>query len=407
MDKQQILKKLSDPDFGLDGVWSSQSLAIKKHHGAENIELNKWWALTSQNWKCPCCSKPKKEIARTNASGTLIAKLVSHHDHICDLDETQFTISNANVPSRKENSELREYLKRLANGFLCRFKPAIICEECNNIEVELKKRFKLPAHVTLSPIEIGILRSFQHNPDSEVIRDLVSKLRTWAETIVQHLRSAVDGFDAEIHAKQLNHVFRADYVESSAKGVLEHNFSENLDEISTLLGQFLELSVSNPTASHARDAVLPNPTCKQFEEYRHPHEQRQKYWNKVDKKWVCPICRRNKFECFRSSPKSKNIFNGSFYPKSSSQIHVESEDADELIICQDCNDFPSVFRKYLREQRKGHILPQVEEWLLNSDIVRKGITARPHQRHTYDIEEALNCIETLLHSLSKDIEVDF
>ena len=46
------------------------------------------------------------------------------------------------------------------------------------------------------------------------------------------------------------------------------------------------------------------------------------------------------------------------------------------------------------------------EWFLNAEIIRKGIEARPHQRHSYDFEKSRCLLDGVLQ-MSDDAEVDF
>lgn len=107
----RLLERLSDPDFGLDGVWSLQTAELKKANSADEIELNKWWALTAQNWKCPSCGKGKRAIARKSETGILLAKLVSHHDH---ADEIHREFHREIGESAAVRKQLSEHIKKLA-----------------------------------------------------------------------------------------------------------------------------------------------------------------------------------------------------------------------------------------------------------------------------------------------------
>ena len=94
-----------------------QTKKLMMSHRSAEIELNKWWAMTPQNWKCPCCERSKIEIVCTNASKILIAKLVSHHDHIGDIIH-QFSneIEKFHAEVTVQNA-LRIHLKNLPEDF--------------------------------------------------------------------------------------------------------------------------------------------------------------------------------------------------------------------------------------------------------------------------------------------------
>lgn len=397
------LDKLNHPDFGLDGVWSLQTTELMKVHSAEKIELNKWWALTAQNWTCPSCGNGKRKIARKSENGILLAKLVSHHDHVAEIHhELRQEIGEVAAAEKA----LKEHIKRLARGFLARFEPTIVCEPCNNIEPEIKKCLGLPSYLSLSPWEIGFMRPAVGNTPSPEIRAKTDKLLRWCESMKKFIRLSISEFCAEIHERQVSHIFKAMHIEAAAKVTLAHKLGLDSEPQSMPVKDFLKLSTSKPQGDYSKSSDLPTPSQAQFENYIHPSAHRRKHWEGLSPSWRCPICGRSKFECFRSSPKTPSKFNGNVFPKRGSQISVELSEEAEMHICQDCNDFPKLLGDHLTKIGRADLVDSGQDWFLNSDVVRRGIVARSHQRHTFNFDEAVIFLDELLNLTFGDVEID-
>jgi hypothetical protein len=275
------------------------------------------------------------------------------------------------------------------------------------MEPEIKKCLDLPSYLSLSPQEIGLLRPVLGNTPSPGICAKAEKLARWCESMKRLIRLSISEFCVEIHELGGGHIFSASHIESSAKSALSHKLASGAKPNSMSLDDFLQQSTAKPQGDYSKNGELPTPTEEQFESYAHPHAHRRKHWQKLNSSWRCPICRRSKFECFRSTPKSPSTFHGNVYPKGGSQIGAELSEKSELHICHDCNDFPKLFKKYLTEIGRTDLVELEQEWFLNADVVRKGIAASSHQRHTYELEKALRYLNDLLSHMCEDIEVDF
>ena len=200
---------LDDPDFGLDGVWSGLTHSLMTTYSTDKIELNKWWALTPQNWKCPSCERTKRQIARLNSSGIVLAKLVSHHDHIKEYIrefEREIERSGGTFAFQKQ---LREHLEKLAHGFFTCFEPTIVCEDCNNIEPEIRKALGLPSYLSLTPLEIGLFRPTVGGVPTAEMQFEADRLQKWCQLAHELVRLSILNFCADIHSRSVSHTYRA------------------------------------------------------------------------------------------------------------------------------------------------------------------------------------------------------
>jgi rubredoxin len=400
------LRELFDhPDFGLDGSWSSKTQQLIAKFGAESLELNKWWALTPQNWKCPSCDLPKQNLARLSKSRTLIAKLVSHHDHATEWVETLAPITRTPDGQIEPTSYgLRQHLKKIAYGFLSRFNPTIICEQCNNLEAELKKRFGIPTSVTLAPSEIGKLKDYGRatsNLDSE---QLISELHEWADFSVKHIELARSSYRYNLHSSRQLWLNTEKQVTLKAATEIRIKLKTQHVRESDILQEFLSLSVA---FLEQQSVGLRNlPSQSEFFNFRHPDPKRQKVSEKTPDNWKCPVCLRNKFECFRASRNSPKKFMLNLYERVVCLDDGQFEYSE--IVCGDCNDFQNGLTRHCRKIGIGELFGRLESRKIDGDVVRQSIKSAPHQPHVFDYETAVKIMSGPDFDYSDaDIIVDF
>ncbi len=389
MAMKELRDKFGDPDFGLDGIWSDQTRQLISEFGNCEIELNKFWALTPQNWNCPSCRRSKREVARLSNDGILLAKLVSHHDHAEGVAKLFFAEKYRHGDLGDGSIVRRDYLKKFAVSFLVRFAPVIICEECNVSEVGLKKRYSLPSYVTLKPEELARFSSKEEGFDRSDIADLAEQLKKWGEDARRHLQLADETFNPRLHSVSGSSPTESHVMASAQSLLLRKSGVAEVARIDSLLEMFLESSISKPQTAFAKDVLLPQPTVSAFETYSHPHKMRNEAWLAVPGGWKCPICTRTKFECFRSSPKKPKCFHGNVFLRPVSQVFPEAETTD-IYICGDCNDFPSRFREYLSYTKNEYLFEWSNCELLDAELIKACLRTAPHQRHSFDFDRAVN-----------------
>ncbi len=405
MTEVEVIEALDHHDFGLDGKWSSQTKLLVAQLGAQKLELNKWWAFTPQNWKCPSCNKPKRELVRLSGSKCLVAKLVSHHDHTNELVESHAPVVWLPDGSREPTAyALREHLKGLAKGFLTRFPPTIVCEQCNNLELVLKKKLGIPETVTLSPSEIGKLRNYDSKTHDQILDDLISQLLEWADLSAKHIELAKLHFRPEIHPIHVGNAGwhnAADQVKRSAVSIIENKCHALAVQGIDNVDQFLNLSLANPSSLNSNRPKLPSPTEIDYLSFKHPDPLRQSVINEIALDWSCPICWRSAFQCFASSRKTPRKFMLNLLKRT---ISIEFGQVEETtIVCKDCSDFHNGLVRYCQDKGLDELQYLAEPRKIEVEAVRQGIKTAPHQRHLTDYDAA---IDFLLGPFSQDADLD-
>lgn len=391
MTEVEIIAALDHPDFGLDGKWSSQTRSLIAKFGAQELELNKWWAFTPQNWKCPSCGRPKWELVKLSGSKCLVAKLVSHHDHANERVEAQAPVVWLPDGSREPTAyALREHLKGLANGFLSRFLPTIICEGCNNLEPILKKKLGIPDEITLSPTEIDKLRRYDRTLRDQNLEYLISQLLEWADFSKSQIDLAKKSFCPDIHPVYIGYagwLNTEDQVERSAVSTARDIFKNQTLQGNDAVEQFLGLSLAKQSSPKSKRKKLVSPTEADYANFKHPSPGRQSVIDKMPQGWICSICRRNAFGCFASSPKTPKKYMLNVFER---RIVFDFGQFEQTaIICGDCNDFHNGLVRYCKEEKVVEFEGLLEEGKIDADTVRHGIKSAPHQRHEFDFEAAI------------------
>jgi rubredoxin len=407
MNEIEIIAALDHPEFGLDGKWSSQTKYLLAQHGTFNLELNKWWAVTPQNWRCPSCDRSKLELAKLSRTKCLVAKLVSHHDHANERVEAQAPVVWKENGSREPIAyALREHLKRLAMGILTRFPPTIVCEDCNNLEPLLKQKLGIPNVVTLTPTEIGRLRNYNRTTVDPSLEGLIFQLVEWAAFSATQIEQTKQSFSIDLHQWNKDWFNAEVNVKSRAEAAVRLGFQKQILQQTNSLNEFLKLSVSAPTGANSNPKKLPAPTQDLFLNFKHPHPLRQSVIDKAPVDWHCPICYRNKFECFISSRGSNTKFVLNLLERT---IVFESGNIEEaVIICGDCNDFHNELVRYCNQHKLLEIQPFFETRKIDADAVRHGIVSAPHQRHVFNTAAAVSYMKGLFDSTSDfDVELDY
>jgi hypothetical protein len=73
-----------------DGAWSPAARAARAKFGIRygKLLIGRLWAMTSQDFVCPCCGRTKAEMYEpTKQDGRWQGRLVIHHDHATDFGE--------------------------------------------------------------------------------------------------------------------------------------------------------------------------------------------------------------------------------------------------------------------------------------------------------------------------------
>lgn len=97
-----------------------------------------------RHWFCPFCRRDKASIARLDAKGRLLCRLVFHHDHVRDY-----------ISLRAKAKAVDDATRSAAMDRFTRFQDTLLCEDCNNAEAEAKRRIGAPNFFSFAPDEIA------------------------------------------------------------------------------------------------------------------------------------------------------------------------------------------------------------------------------------------------------------
>ncbi len=134
------------------------------------------------NWRCPCCTRTKRGIARLNVRGELYCPIHKHHDHV--VDDLGILIQFGALSLQED------YAKELPQAFdvniaTCeRFVALYICGDCNRAEKEAKGAVPdVPSYFTFAPFEISQFIGVYPNAGHGIVEETVH--RAYAEALPQ------------------------------------------------------------------------------------------------------------------------------------------------------------------------------------------------------------------------------
>jgi rubredoxin len=375
----------------LDGVGSPLSCEIKKHHGVEFFEMNRNWVETAQYWKCPCCERRKFDISRLGSKSQILAKLVEHHDHMADALKAAFNKVFVVSGTEKPTSTGLALVERIAPAFSA-YAPVLICEDCNNADAAAKKIISAKGdRVDWQSFSIGQIRQF-------------IKVR-------KHIPHGID--ESKVMALWLlvrpAYVARMKLVYKVAEAaVLQDYWYERypigMVAVPTLSNGFqryggLELVDGEALGHEMAKSNIAHPANRsRWRNERKPAGSRPpanymamllslpgcaRMWNELMDSWVCPICKRSKYEVV-TFMKGKVGFQ-THYPTRLSPAWKGIQQ-----ICMGCC---SVVKALKWELEKGYGLKVGATFdCITPDQLRSIIRARPHSSPLVDERKAQQLI---------------
>jgi hypothetical protein len=96
-------------------------------------------------WRCPCCYRTKRGMARLDKNGDLLCAIHDHHDHYCE----RFEVDTRKMAGRDWN------FGAAVRDSLIRFPNTLICNDCNVAEPAAKKIVGAPSFFSFAPFEIS------------------------------------------------------------------------------------------------------------------------------------------------------------------------------------------------------------------------------------------------------------
>jgi rubredoxin len=108
---------------------------------------------TPDYWLCPSCGRKKSDIIRPDCNGMLMTNLARHHDHSEDGARAYFSRKLGQCDSPES---LKAWFERMIEAFR-RFKPIIICQDCNTLDVAAKRIVGASKYFSFSPDELRLI----------------------------------------------------------------------------------------------------------------------------------------------------------------------------------------------------------------------------------------------------------
>lgn len=393
----------------LDGRWSRLTRALQARFGVEKLELNSDWASTWQQWECPCCRRAKEQIARVSAEGVLLCKLVWHHDHIGDFVKTLLRPAT-DLSLSKEGSSRRQATRALVFPLVERFSATLVCEDCNNVDGDMKVALgdEIDRRFSFSPDEI---RSFIGEPiaNQKHRYDIAAGLRAWraseasfrdrlqfAETLAERVNRGLH--DREAHgtghrASVTNATMLFRLVSDRA------GHRSRLGRMEEALWARSRASDGHKTAK-AKPASRPVavPTVAEFAALD-AAKSASRPWVRAGAAWACELCRRSKFEIVRKGKTGK--FTASVHDL---RRFSPEEDPESLAWRRQKYDIPLIlgqYRTYRVCQDCRAVVTEAativagigQDALPASDIESLIGSPKPHARHAIDREALVAALD--------------
>ena len=296
----------------LDGVDSPLSRRIAAHHGVARFEMNHEWVFSSQDWTCPGCSRSKFEISRVGTQGQILAKLVTHHDHMKEALFVEFDKAFGRAGTTEPQPDGRELIGRVTADFAA-FDNVRLCEDCNNADAEAKKELRLPQHFSFSVGQISrFIRCQAHRPHQLDRKHLVAAWGDARAAYERRIRLIMDianaaatgrtpgiprGVWLEIEERPWYEPYSPE-ISMAARGRGEE---DDRAEIRARLGAAALYDALNPlrtrsnrTGWRTKSPPGAKPLPTNYEARILSVRPMNQTWSEVPDKWCCPICKRNK-----------------------------------------------------------------------------------------------------------------
>lgn len=396
--KDELFDYLQDQDLvGLDSEFSGRSKALVERFGAQGFDLNKWWVYTPHSWVCPCCKRSKPDIVRLNQHGYLTGHLHEHHDHMADFVKDEFVKASESLETPVADALAQRFVVRTAFA-LSAYDPTVICSDCNAADAKAKALVKAHKDFSYSPAEIAqfvnVAPNCEHQINIEVARQLWAECQPVFATRVRMV-SAI----ARIGASNKHWYQPSAETAKKTERVAEHWIDKyNLKALSydplRLLYSTNKFSGSQDRWRMRKRLGAQHPPS--HGELQHLINISGHRWTDTADCWLCPICRRTKFQCVRKS--NANVW--SFQVVYKVFFCPTSEGLKQrLTICNDC----STAATHIAKEAEGHAGARMEEWATSALLpneVGGVVIPQPHTKHGIDNE----AVETLMPTLVERIK---
>ncbi|CAN0622751.1 conserved protein of unknown function [Burkholderia multivorans] len=381
---------------GLDSEYSPTMSVLMERFGAKGIHVNRWWVMTSVDWRCPACGRGKAEIVKLDRHRYLAGQLHEHHDHMKDLVRKRFYEEAVRRKIVVADVVAERFAVRTAFG-LSAYDNTIICADCNRAEGRAKRLAKTHRDFSFSPGEIRQFVDPVSNQGAHKIRVEIAR-RIWEasrKTFV--LRLAMVNRVARLAASNDHWYQPSDATALTVERSARQRFAwSGLYELSRKIGFYdgVESLLYTPivhrgNASSWRFRKAERPTAVPTEQNIELLRRiRGKYWDRVDEFWCCPCCARTRFQCLRPGKQSPWIFD-------IKEKVLFDLGHGRVPLCEDCSNVASHLAREVAELAGVELLHPSS--ILALGELRSVIRAQPHIHHNIDNEQ----VEALLPALER------
>jgi rubredoxin len=374
----------------LDSQDSLISKKIREHHRIEIFEMNSNWTGTPQDWICPCCRRSKFQISRVGKKSQILAKSVVHHDHMGEALKEAFKhefIKAGTVTEQIDGLKLVDHMKTAFSAY----EEVLICEDCNNADTEAKKLGSTPKFFSFS---IGQIRRFikvENHMAHDILQEKV--LAEWeASQPAYKLRMRIIAAVAKAAATD-EHWYEPHPGNSEPVPVYWHTRDNYLiakwihsDSLMVSLGTSTKVSAPNLARWRQSTQNVGKTLPINFLALLRSDEVDAKRWDKIDDKWVCPICLRPKNETVYLKPEGDITF----YVKDTGRNQYWNQ------FPQICNHCGTVLMS-LKQEIVSHIGKFQDSYgFVKPSELAEIITPRPHSAHLVKSNEAAALIAAIL-----------
>lgn len=176
-----VLSSLSDHEIeakfpSRDGPWSRSSKALLQSFGTSKLEMDANWASMYPGWKCPSCDRAKPELARLTKAGILLCRLDLHHDHLSDR-MAKILGDEFGDKWPQLIPQGTHHIAKLGAQLISRFKPILLCIDCNAADGEAKRRLrKIDPYFSFRASEIAQFIKVKPNVGHQLHTDSASQI---------------------------------------------------------------------------------------------------------------------------------------------------------------------------------------------------------------------------------------
>jgi rubredoxin len=366
---------------GLDSEFTLSTKRLVSLFKADGAHLNKWWVMTPVDWICPCCRRRKSEIVRLNKNNFLSCQLHEHHDHMKEVVKSLFEELSTKKKVIVADALSERFAIKTAFS-LSAYDNTVICSDCNKADADAKRLVKCHKFFSFSPAEISEFINVASNREHQINRDAAKKVWERVEPIF-NIRMDMARKFATIAAEKQDWYQPSEKTAKQTETSARHFFRLNgLLEFEQYWPESLlyNTEVFKGTANSWR--MKNNPIAKRrptSNEVAHLSSTRGKYWNRYDDFWICPCCKRIKYQCVRASKNNPWILEIKRVP-----LFIPDENKIEhnsMAMCADCVDSAiNLGREILRMSGLNTSFPSS---VISLEELSSVIIPREHSKHAF------------------------